>query len=135
MAGTGDNLNSAVQVTDQLTAAYDEAQLQLHAVLNKRSQNASTANLVNHSTLGERMLRYHFLRSKKGRPSREIPKLIIQSDNGPTILSGAQIPLHMTDKYSKIIQKDPVAGSMSIEEFLGQELVDSLRNCPVDDHQ
>ena len=92
-----DSLNSTVQVTYQLTAAYDEAQLQLHAVLNKRSQNASTANLVNHSTLGERMSRHHFLRSKKGRPSREIPKLIIQSDNGPTILSGAQIPLHMTE--------------------------------------
>ena len=128
------NLNSAGLVTDQLTADYEEAQLQLHAVMNKKSQNASTSNLINHSTMGERMSRYHFLRSKRGRPSREIPKLILQTDNGPTILTGSQIPLHMTEKYSKIIQKDPIAGSMTIEEFLGPDLVNSLRKCPEIDH-
>ena len=67
------SLNSAGHITDQLTADYEEAQLQLHAVMNKRSQNASTANLINHAIMGERMSRYHFLRSKRGRPSREIP--------------------------------------------------------------
>ena len=36
----------------------------------------------------------------------------------------------MFDKYSEIIQEDPLAGSLSIEEFLGPELTMSLRKCP-----
>ena len=39
----------------------------------------------------------------------------------------------MTDKYTKIAAPDPVAGSMSIEEFLGHELVTSSRKCPPDE--
>ena len=40
----------------------------------------------------------------------------------------------MTEKYSKIICKDPVADSMSIEEFLGPDLVNFLQKCPEADH-
>ena len=60
------DLDSAAQVTDELTNTYDEAQFHLFSILNKKSQNASTANLINHATLGERMSRNHFLRTKIG---------------------------------------------------------------------
>ena len=92
------DLNSSAEVTDEMTNTYDAAQLHLFAKLNTKSQNASTANLINHATLGERMSRYNFLRSKRGRPSREIPKLIIQSNTGPIILGGQQISTHMWEK-------------------------------------
>ena len=127
------NLNASVQVTDQLTEDYEEAQLQLQAALSRRSQAASNTNFINHATMGERMSRYHFARSRTGRPSREIPKLIVQSENGPTIIKGQEISRHMVQKYAKIIKKDPIAGSMTIHDFLGPELTASLRKCPPED--
>ena len=65
------------------------------------------------------MTAYHFAMSKIGRASRDIWKLEIENPNGTDLIYDEDIVQHMTDKYTKIAAPDPVAGSMSIEEFLG----------------
>ena len=40
----------------------------------------------------------------------------------------------MFDKFAEIVQEDPIAGTMSIETFLGPELMESLRRCPREHH-
>ena len=117
------------------TEAYEAAQEKLQLIQSRRHQKASDRNLVNYASLGERTTRYHFARSKRGKSSREIPKLIIETDLGQRILEGTEVQHHMFQKYQNIVQLDPEACTTSIEEFLGPALIQSLRMCPPEHHR
>ena len=126
--------NAASPPTAEDTENLETAQQKLMISLNARSQAASNRNHINYSGFGERVSRYHFQRSRNGRATRDIPKLILHSEEGDTVLEGQDVPRHMFEKYARIIQEDPEADRVSIREFLGPELTDSLRICPEHDH-
>ena len=127
--------NRSTPPTEEDTEILESAQQKLTMVQTVRAQAAAKSNHINYSGFGERVSRYHFQRSGRGKASREIPKLVINTGDGDLTLEGSEVSDHMFDKYSKIVQEDPIAGTMSIQEFLGQELTDSLRTCPVEDHR
>ena len=41
----------------------------------------------------------------------------------------------MLNKYKEIVKEDPNAGTVSIQDFLGPELMGTLRMCPDEDKQ
>jgi hypothetical protein len=41
----------------------------------------------------------------------------------------------MFDKYAEIVKEDPLAGTVSIQEFLGHDLLQTLRLCPEEDNE
>ena len=84
---------------------------------------AAMNNHMNYASGGEKLTQYHFSRMKAGRSSREIHRLVIQEPNGLTHLQGEDIIEHMTEKYEEIARKDPQVGNLTIEEFLGDDLV------------
>ena len=108
----------------------EEAQMKLQMAQTKRSQAAMEKNLTTYYTEGERMSRYHFQRSGRGKGSRDIPKLIIQGPQGDNILEGPEVHEYMFKKYEKICNPDPTEARQTIEEFLGQDLVNTLSRCP-----
>ena len=128
------DFHNANPPTDVHINNLEAAQQRLLISQSGRAQAAATTNHVNYAGSGERMSRYHFLRSGRGRPSREIPKLVIHAPEGTRALEGHEVPQHMFDKYAEIVQEDPVAGTMTIQEFLGPELFQSLRTCPEEHH-
>ena len=127
---TREAFNSSPNPDEATVAAFEEAKRMLIGAQTSRALAAASLNHTQYSAFGERTSRYFFQRSGRGLPSREIPKLIVQSPDGAQVLQGPDIPQHMFDKYSEIVQEDPIAGSLSIEEFLGPELTMSLRKCP-----
>ena len=70
-----------------------------------------------------------------GKSSRDIRKLIINSLDGAITLENEQIISHMTEKFTEIATPDPIAGTLTIQQFLGQELVASSRRCPEEDKE
>ena len=71
----------------------------------------------------------------KGRASRDIRKLIIGPPEDTRSIENEEIVRHMTDKYTKIAEPDPIAGTMTIEEFLGEDLITSCRKCPQEEYE
>ena len=126
---------NAQPADEALVRNLEFAQQALAAAQTTRSQAASTINHINYSGFGERTSRYHFQRSGRGRPSREIPKLVINTPEGSQTLEGSEVPTFMFEKYADIVKEDPIAGTMSIQEFLGHELFGSLRLCPEEDQR
>ena len=112
----------------------EEAQQKLTLAQSKRAQAASDRNHINYAGKGERVSRYYFMRSGRGKSSREIPKLIIPTDQGDMTLQGPEVAQHMFDKYARIAQVDQDAGTMTIQDFLGNDLLNTLRRCPDEDH-
>ena len=127
-------LNNSSAPDETLTSEFEEAKRLLTTVQTSRALAASDMNYTQYSGFGERSSRYHFLRSGRGKASREISKLTIHTPDGTQILENSDIPQHMFDKYAEIVQEDPIAGTMSIDEFLGPELTESLRKCPPEHH-
>ena len=125
---------SASPPTDLHINNLEAAQQRLLLAQTKKAQYATNINHINYAGSGERMSRYHFLRSGRGKASREIPKLVINMPDGIRTLEGSSVHQHMFAKYSDIVKEDPLAGTMSIEDFLGPELTQSLRLCPLSDH-
>ena len=113
----------------------EAAQQRLILANTKRAQAANHWNQINYAGKGERVSRYHFMRSGRGKASREIPKLVIHRDNGDTVLEGQEVAQHMFEKYSRMVQVDQEANRMSIQEFLGEELTSTLRKCPEEHYQ
>ena len=74
------------------------------------------------------------MRSGRGKPSREIPKLIIPTEQEEETLQGPEVAQHMFDKFARIAQVDQDAGTMTIQDFLGNDLLNTLRTCPNEDH-
>ena len=91
----------------------------------KRVQAALNTNQINYSGLGKGMS--HFLRSGRGKALKEIPRLLISDQNGVTSLSISEIPVHVFNKQKEIVKEDPNAGTLSIQDFLGPELMETLR--------
>ena len=87
-------------------------------------------NYTTYATEGERMSRYHFQRSGRGNASSDISKLLILETQGDRVIEGAEIPEYMFKKYEKICNPDPTETQQTIQEFLGQDLVDRLKQCP-----
>ena len=112
----------------------EAAQQKLMLSQSKRAQAAADRNHINYAAMGERVSRYAFMRTGRGRASREITKLIIPSEQGDETLQGPEIAQHMFDKYARIAQVDPEAGTTTIREFLGDDLFNTLRLCPDEDH-
>ena len=96
----------------------------------RRADKASNNNFINYCSNAERMSRYHFQRAGNHKSSRDIIKLISNEADGATSISRDQIPTYMFEKYRHIIKKNPVAGTVSIQDFLGPQLTASLRKCP-----
>ena len=119
---------------DQLNN-LEAAQQALMMSQTKRVQSASTSNQINYSGFGERMSRYHFARVGRGKASREITNLVVSNENGAASLNRTEIPTFMFDKYAEIVKEDPLAGTVSIQEFLGHDLLQTLRLCPEEDKE
>lgn len=118
-----------------LITAYEAAQQKLQILQARRHQSATERNYSNYATLGERTSRYHFARSNRGKPSREIPRLITHNHNGQTVLEGIEVQQHIFQKYADLTQPDPQANTITIEQFLGPDLLQSLRKCPPETHR
>ena len=127
-------VNASATPSAELVDNLEAAQQKLVIAQSCRAQAAANNNHINYAAFGERMSRYHFQRSGRGKSSREIPKLVVHTDNGARSLDSLEVPVFMFEKYAGIAQEDPVVGTMSIEEFLGPALTTSLRVCPVEDH-
>ena len=119
--------------TDEVDA-YESAQQRLQLLQARRHQAAADRNFSNYATLGERTSRYHFARSNRGKASREIPRLVIPTPDGQTALEGPEIQQHLFEKYANLTQPDPQACTMTIEQFLGPDLLQTLRKCPPNSH-
>ena len=128
-------VNMSHPPTESAIDDLETAQQALMMAQTRRVQAASEMNSTNYAGMGERVSRYHFLRSGKGKPSREIPKLLTHGPNGVMPLERSEIPMFMFEKYANIVQEDPIAGTLSIQEFLGYELTQTLRRCPDEDKQ
>ena len=128
-----DALNNNPQ-DNNLLLELETAQEKMRIAQAKRHQKASEMNHVNYASLGERTTRYHFARSNRGRSSREIPKLIINENQGQRVLEGQEVQNHMFQKYTELAQIDPEACQTTIEDYLGQDLMNSLRKCPPEHH-
>ena len=118
-----------------LISAFEAAQQKLQLIQARRHQAATERNYYNYATLGERTSRYHFARSNRGKPSREIPRLIKHNQHGPFVLEGVEVQQHMFHKYATLTQPDPQSDTITIEQFLGPELLQSLRKCPPENHR
>ena len=127
-------VNASVTPSAELVDNLEAVQQKLVIAQSCRAQAAASNNHVSYAAFGERMSRYHFQRSGRGKSSHEIPKLVVHTDNGARSLDSLEVPVFMLEKYAGIVQEDPVAGTMSIEEFLVHALTISLRVCPVEDH-
>lgn len=125
-----DQVNSAFPPSAEQVNNLEAAQQALMISQTKRVQSASTTNNINYAGFGERMSRYHFARAGRGKASREITNLVISDENGATSLDRTEIPTYMFNKYAEIVKEDPLAGTLSIEDFLGNDLFQTLRVCP-----
>ena len=119
--------------TEAETTALEEAQLKLKSIQTNRASNAAQRNYTNYATYGERTSSYHFAMANRGRPSRDIKKLVVETPAGISVLTDQEIVNHMTDKFAKIASPDPIAGTMTIEDFLGPELTATSRKCRPED--
>ena len=128
-------VNSASPPTADQVNTLEAAQQALMISQTKRVQTANSTNHINYAGFGERMSRYHFARAGRGKASREITSLVISDENGATALDRTEIPTFMFNKYSQIVMEDPLADTLSIEDFLGHDLMQSLRLCPDEDKQ
>jgi hypothetical protein len=81
------------------------------------------------------MSRYHFARIGRGKASREITNLVVSKDNGAASLDRTEIPNFMFNKYADIVKEDPLADTLSIQDFLGHDLLQTLRLCPEEDKE
>ena len=81
-------MNATTPPTDQAVRNYEEAQERFQLQLAKRQQAASDINFTNFAILGERTSRYQFSRSIRGKASREIPRLVIEDEEGQIALEG-----------------------------------------------
>ena len=129
-----ETFNNIPSPTDDDVDQLENAQLKLKSIQTRRANKASARNYINYASLGERSTAYHFAIANRGRPSRDIRKLIVASGNGNRALANQEIVSHMTNKFVAIARPDPIAGSLTIEEFLGPELTASARKCPQDMH-
>ena len=127
--------NETPNPSDAHTTDLEEAQMKLRQLQTIRAQKASVNNYINYAINGERTTAYHFSMMNKGRASRDIRKLIIGPPEDTRSIENEEIVRHMTDKYTKIAEPDPIAGTMTIEEFLGEDLVTSCRKCPQEEYE
>ena len=124
--------NQAYPQTDADRERMEEAVQEYKNVQRKRADMAAVNNHKNYASHGEKLTQYYFSRMKAGRPSREIHKLVINEAGGPRSLEGEEIRRHMTEKYEDIARKDPQVGDLTIAEFLGEDLVQSSKEVPLD---
>ena len=129
-----DSLNNSNPPSNDQINTYETAQQRLQLLQARRHQAAADRNFSNYATLGERTSRYHFARSNRGKPSREIPRLVISTPAGQTVLEGSEVQQHLFQKYADLTKPDPQACTMTIEQFLGPDLVQTLRKCPPESH-
>ena len=87
LINASDTLNATTPPIDRAVRNYEEAQERFQLQLAKRQQAASDINFTNFAILGERISRYHFSRSNRGKASREIPRLVIEDEEGQIALS------------------------------------------------
>ena len=74
-------VNMSHPPTESAIDDLETAQQALMMAQTRRVQAASEINSTNYAGMGERVSRYHFLRSGKGKPSQEIPKLLTHGPN------------------------------------------------------
>ena len=113
--------------------AYEEAVQELRIVQARRQKAAANINMINYATKGERVSRYNFARYSKGNAAREIVSLQIGQGVDMVELVGDQIANFMFEKYEKLLRQDHNDNPLSIQEFLGPALVQSLPKCPDDE--
>ena len=124
--------NSANPPTEDDRERLENAQMEYKIEQGRRADMAAIRNHNNYATSGEKLTQYHFSMMKSGKASRQIQKLVVQENGGWVNIEGQEILRHMARKYEEIAKKDPNVGLLSIEEFLGEELVQSSRECPLE---
>ena len=59
---------------------------------------------------------------------------MIEAEQGQIALEGSELKQHMFNKYKQICQPDDNVGTLTIQQFLGPELTQTLRKCPPEHH-
>ena len=129
---TRSRVNTADNPSQEEINAYEHAKQQYTLMIDRSAQAASLRNHVNYATHAERMSRYHFQRHGRGKASRDIAKLIDRSDGNINLITRNEVPQVMFEKYKEVLTKDPISGTLSIEDFLGNALSSRRRTCPQD---
>ena len=111
-------MNATTPPTDQAVRNYEEAQERFQLQLAKRQQAASDINFTNFATLGERTSRYHFSRSNRGKTSREIPRLVIEDEQGQVALEGSELKQHVFNKYKQYFNLMTMLALLQYNNFL-----------------
>ena len=127
-----DMYNTANPPTEDDQERFEDAQQEYRAEQGRRADMAAVANHNNYATHGEKLSHYHFAMMKPGKAAREIQQLVINGNGGSRNLEGSEIIRHMTEKYEEISKKDLNIGGTSIEQFLGEALVQTSKQCPLE---
>ena len=128
-------LNNMQNPDEETTKEYEEARMSLSMMNDQKAANASKRNARQYAIYGEKVTRYNFQRLGRGRQARRIPYLNINTDEGAQRIEGSEVSEEMFRMYEKVIAVNPIAGTMSIEEFLGEELAQTVRNCPQEESE
>ena len=59
---------------------------------------------------------------------------MIEDEQGHVALEGSDLKQHMFNKYKQLCQPDDNVGTLTIQQFLGPELTQTLRKCPPEHH-
>ena len=124
--------HSALHTPESLEA-YEDARSKLHLSQSENASKAADKNFLRYARGGERVTHYHFSlmnRSRAARTIRELQLPDVQAPNQTRTIDGYEIVQHMAQKFSEIAREEPNIPSMSIREFLGQDLADSAEKCP-----
>ena len=114
--------------TDEQTEAMEEAKLKYRDILMLKGSKLAEANRIRYAQEGERVTGYHFGMMNRGKPGREISKMVDPATGAE--IRQHEIPNHMADKYREITAKDQTVGAVTIRQYLGDELADSAKKCP-----
>ena len=111
----------------QLREEHELTQNHVKLKMVERSAHRDQMNSNNHFTLSERVNSYFFRRAKKSQSTRTIQKLNISNPDGSIqAIEKENIPEYMRHNYNERIAPNPNAGRLTIQEFLGQELTNTL---------
>ena len=119
-----------------LKEEYEATKDQIRIKMAERAAQREQNNSNNHFTLSERVNSYFFRKAKKSMSTRIIQTLRIQDHDGSFVtISKDDIPQFLHQHYRDRLMPNPAAGGMTIQAFLGQELMQTLPQVDQNLHQ
>ena len=121
-----DAFNNTPTPSPEVLTRYETAKANLRSNQELRAERLADRHLTNYALHGERMSQYHFSRVRPGRAGREIKKLFVNGRLLCDLDHREEIVEHMAKKFEDLSCRDPNAAQVSIQEFLGPQLSDSI---------